>query len=202
MATATKTARATKTTKPKKVAAAAKVKTEAPAAAFARHLTEWDARARGAMGGEERLAGRLRVSLGALLAIGSTERDVLSRAARTVLDTESDDWLFGAKASRARKVLVAHYRTVATTREVPGDMRDLVAFTLVSLHIGLLVRLVHDRSKGSAQTRALVDVTVDLAPTLAILFASPFAVVARKKILKGLLAGGVLPPELAKLARG
>lgn len=187
--------------KTSRVAASEASEERGAAAAFARHLIDWDSRARTMMVSEERLAGRLRASLEALLAIPRAERDVLSRAARTVLDTESGDWLFAAKASPARKVLVAHYRLVATTREVPADMRDLVAFTLVTLHLGLLARLVHDRSRNAAQTRALVDVTVDLAPTLAILFASPFAVVARKKILKGLLAGGVLPPELAKLAR-
>lgn len=168
---------------------------EALALAFyGEHIARHDEVARKALETRSSLAERIEAALLVGIDVRAADRPVLLVMARTVLDADNPISLFSAETAALRARSIALFREVADVPEVEESLRDPLALALWALHLGVLLRFVHDTSPGQMETRRLVEGASRLAAELTTMLSLPFLEELRREILEVLGQGGLLRP--------
>jgi AcrR family transcriptional regulator len=122
----------------------------------------------------------------ARLDVLAKDRRILSGLFRSIADPTASLSIFGAEARAVREDSIRQFDDALATSPPaaaldPGARRVLV-LALWSLHMGMILYFIHDRSPKAEKTRALVDRTLDLvcgvlpiAPDLAPIFGTQIA---------------------------
>jgi len=134
---------------------------------------------------------RLGVCFHARLDVLSRDRKLLAALFHTIADPHTEVSIFGEGTRSVREDSIALFaRAIApasVTAALDDATRRVLVLALWSLHMGVLLYFVHDRSRGQHKTHALVDHTLDLvcsvlpiAPELAPVFGDRIAAVLRE----------------------
>jgi AcrR family transcriptional regulator len=125
-----------------------------------------------AWGADVPLAERLRVIFRAKLVILKDDRRFLSALFRYVAEPDHPLGVFSARTRGVRERSVALFEAAADGVVAP-PLRRVFADAAWLAHLGLLLRFLHDPSKGSSATFALADFVADTAARLAQLASVP-----------------------------
>jgi AcrR family transcriptional regulator len=131
---------------------------------------------------------RLGVAFHARLDVLARDRKLLSGIFHSIADPAADISIFGKRTKRVRDDSIRLFsEAVAPSPAVAAldeRSRRILDLSLWSLHMGVLLYFVHDRSKGQMRTRHLIDQTLDMvcgllpiAPELAPMFGGPVATI-------------------------
>lgn len=160
-------------------------------ALFEEHLERHAQRATERLASAETLRERLQVALETALETRAADREVLRALAGIVLDSEGPAWLFADGTAFLRDRSIGIFREVAACDDVGDDLREPLALALWAMHLGILLRFVHDATPDHAPTRALVDAALDLVPPLVSVLGTPFAAPIRERLLRAIAESGV-----------
>ena len=115
----------------------------------------------------EDLTARVRAVFHTKLDLLAKDRKLLGTILRSVGDPDDPLSLFGASTRDVRDDSIRLFEeAVAPFTPEGGELRALLARALWSLHMGVLLYFMHDRSPGQQKTRRLVDESVGLASEL------------------------------------
>lgn len=168
---------------------------EAIALAFYRdHVERHVVTARHAIEGVTDLRERIEIALATGLDVRGPDRPLLSVMARTVVDPENPISLFAEDTTALREASIGLFREVVAVPEIPDDLRETAALALWALHLGLLLRYVHDDSPAQRKTRKLLEGAAELAAQVAPMLGWPITEPFRARLIEVLKDGGVLPP--------
>jgi AcrR family transcriptional regulator len=131
---------------------------------------------------------RLGVTFHARLDVLARDRKLLSAIFHSIADPGADISVFGKKTKRVRDDSIRLFSEAVSPSPAIAALdpaaRRILDLSLWSLHMGVLLYFVHDRSKGQMKTRRLVDQTLDMvcgllpiAPELAPMFGGPIATI-------------------------
>lgn len=129
---------------------------------------------------------RLGAAFHARLDVLARDRKLLSGLFRSIADPSADLSIFGERTREVREDSIRLFAEAASTSEAVASLDDaarrVLALSLWSLHMGMILYFIHDRSPRQAKTRALVDHSLDLvcnvlpvAPQLAPMFGGQIA---------------------------
>jgi AcrR family transcriptional regulator len=138
---------------------------------------------------ERTLRGRIGVVVHAKIDLLSRDRKLLGALFRRLADPDDDVSIFGAATADVRVRSVATFDRALGDAPFDGETRAVVALAFWALHLGHILFLVHDRSRGHAKTRALVDTSLDFACSLA---ESPLASMIAQQLSPMLRDAGLL----------
>jgi AcrR family transcriptional regulator len=133
---------------------------------------------------------RLGVTFHARLDVLARDRKLLSGLYRSIADPAADISIFAKKTKRLRddsiRLFAEALAPSPAVAALDADARRVLELSLWSLHMGVLLYFVHDRSKGQEKTRRLVDQSLDMvcallpiAPELAPMFGGQVASILR-----------------------
>lgn len=159
-------------------------------ALFDEHLERHARRARVGFASATTLRERLEVALTTSVEARATDREVLRALAGIVLDSEGPAWLFAEGTSDLRERSIGLFREVAACEDVSDELREPLALALWAMHLGILLRFVHDGSRDHAPTRALIDAALDLVPPLVSILGTPFAAPIRDRLVRAIVESG------------
>ena len=127
------------------------------------------------------VAERLAAAFHGKLDVLSHDRKLLGAIFRNAGDPDDPLSVFGSGTARLRGRSTAVFAEALAPLGLPAATADLLARALWLAHLGLLLYFLHDRSRGQARTRQLVDDLLALvAPALALAGSPGFApVIAR-----------------------
>jgi AcrR family transcriptional regulator len=166
---------------------------EALALAFyGEHIARHDDETRRALATRPGLRERIEAALLIGLDVRAADRPVLLVMARTVLDAANPISLFSEETRALRARSIGLFREVAEVPELDDSLKEPMALALWGLHLGILLRFVHDDSPGQKQTRALVEGSAKLAAEIATMLSLPLLESMRNDLLEVLRGGGLL----------
>lgn len=166
---------------------------EALAVAFyGDHIARHDELTRAAIATRSELADRIEAALLIGLDVRVADKPVMLVMARTVLDAQNPTSLFSPETEALRARSIGLFRAVADVPEVDETLKDPLALALWALHLGVLLRFVHDETPGQKETRALIAGAARLAAEVSTLLSSPFLEAMRTDLLATLRQGGLL----------
>lgn len=166
---------------------------EALALAFyGEHIARHDEETRRALASRPGLRERIEAALLVGLDVRAADRPVLLVMARTVLDATNPISLFSSETSALRARSIGLFREVAEVPEIDESLKEPLALALWALHLGVLLRFVHDDSPGQKETRAIVEGSARLAAEIATMLSLPLLEAMRDDLLSTLRAGGLL----------
>jgi AcrR family transcriptional regulator len=167
-----------------------------PMALYAEHITKHAELAREALKTRTDLAERIETAMLTGLDARANDRAVLKGMARSALDFDSSASLFAKETSALRDASIALFREVVERDEVLEELRGPLALALWSLHLGVLLRFVHDESPGQKETRLLIEKSARLVRDLVFMLGLPFVEPLRASLLDVLTQGGLLNATL------
>lgn len=85
------------------------------------------------------------------------DRKLLVAIFRGAADPDSETSFFGAATENVRRESIALYDEALADAVPDARTRELLALSLWSLQMGILLYFLHDRSPGAKKTRALAD---------------------------------------------
>jgi hypothetical protein len=88
---------------------------------------------------------------------------------------------------------VALFADVLAGERLPADVRAAAPGLLWTLHMGVLLFFLYDRSPDQRRTRRLIDAAVDLVVDFRRIVTSPLARPLRRRVLGMLAEAGLLP---------
>jgi len=153
---------------------------------YHRTQEEHSRRAREAMAQAEDLRGKIGAVFKTKLEVLQKDRKVLGAIFKSVADPEDPMSLFGSAAKEVRDESIRLFDEALDGADLDPPTRALAARAFWSLHMGVLLYFLHDRSPRQEKTRELTDGALDLAVPL--LAAAP-------------MLSGVLAPLAGVLAR-
>jgi AcrR family transcriptional regulator len=127
---------------------------------------------------------RLATLLETKLTLLAGDRKLLAALFGDLGDTANPLSVFGKKTLAIRERSVAQFVSLLRDTPVPDDLREPLGRALWLSHLGVFLHFVHDRSKGHARTRRLVETLVELATTGLPLLAHPQALPVRGRLLE------------------
>jgi AcrR family transcriptional regulator len=144
---------------------------------------------------------RLGAAFHARLDVLARDRKLLSGIFRSIADPSAELSIFGERTRHVREDSIRIFDdAISTAKEIAAldeTARRVLVLALWSLHMGVILYFIHDRSRGQEKTRALVDRSLDLvagllplAPQLGPMFGDAIAT-----ILSGAGLLGVVPVE-------
>ena len=139
---------------------------------------------------------RVGAAFHAKLDVLARDRKLLSGLFRSIADPSAEVSIFGDRTRTIRDESIALFdRAIAPAAEVASiddDARRVLVLALWSLHMGVILFFIHDKSRGQEKTRALVDRSLDLvvgllplAPQLAPMFGDAIGAILRDAGLLG-----------------
>lgn len=167
-----------------------------PMALYEEHITEHTRLAHEALKTRTELAERIEAVMLTGLDARANDRPVLLVMARTVLDFDSPASLFAKETTALRMASIGLFREVVNRDEVLPELRDPLALALWTLHLGILLRFVHDDSPGQKETRVLIEKSARLVRDLVFMLGLPFVEPLRASLLDVLTQGGLLQATL------
>ncbi len=169
---------------------------EALAVAFyGDHIARHDELARAALVSRPALVDRIEAALLVGLDVRVADKPVLVVMARTVLDAQNPISLFSKETEALRARSIALFREVADVPDVDETLKEPLALALWTLHLGVLLRFVHDDSPGQKETRALIEGAARLASEVVTMLSLPFLESLRGDLLTVMRQGGLLGPS-------
>ena len=166
---------------------------EALAVAFyGDHIARHDELTRAAIATRPELADRIEAALLIGLDVRVADKPVMLVMARTVLDAENPTSLFSTRTEALRARSIGVFRAVADVPELDETLKEPLALALWALHLGVLLRFVHDDTPGQKQTRALIAGAARLAAEVSTMLSLPFLDGMRGELLEVLRQGGLL----------
>jgi len=163
-----------------------------PMALYGEHITKHRELAHEALKTRTELAERIEAVMLTGLDARANDRAVLRVMARTVLDFDSPASLFSKESTRLREASIGLFREVVARDEVLEELREPLALALWTLHLGILLRFVHDDSPGQKETRLLIEKSACLVRDLVFMLGLPFVAPLRQSLLDVLTQGGLL----------
>jgi AcrR family transcriptional regulator len=144
------------------------------------------ARAAEAFAGTDDVRARLGAAFHTKLDVVAKDRKLLSALFTSIADPTADISIFGEKTRAVRddsiRIFADAVAPSPAVQSLDDASRRVLVVALWSLHMGVMLYFIHDRSKGQAKTRALVDRSLDLvcgllpvAPELAPIFGGQIA---------------------------
>jgi AcrR family transcriptional regulator len=133
---------------------------------------------------------RLGVAFHARLDVLARDRKLLSAIFHSIADPANDISIFGKRTKRVRDESIRLFGQAVEPSPAFAALDDaakrVLVLSLWSLHMGVLLYFVHDRSKGQEKTRRLVDQALDMvcgllpiAPELAPMFGGQVAAILK-----------------------
>ena len=176
---------------------------EALALAFyGEHIERHDLETKRALASRTDLRERIEAALLIGLDVRAADRAVLLVMARTVLDATNPISLFsagtGPAALRARSIGL--FREVAEVPELEESLKEPFALALWAMHLGVMLRFVHDESPGQRETRAIIAHAARLAAEIATLLSLPLLESMRNDLVSLFREGGLLGADRASAA--
>lgn len=134
---------------------------------------------------------RLGIAFHARLDVLARDRKLLSAIFHSIADPSTDISIFGKKTKRVRDESIRLFSEAIEPSPAFAALDDaakrVLVLSLWSLHMGVLLYFVHDRSKKQEKTRRLVDQSLDMvcgllpiAPELAPMFGGQVAAILRE----------------------
>lgn len=160
-------------------------------ALFEEHLERHAASARARFDVTMSLRERLEVALETAVETRVADREALRALAAIVLDSDGPAWLFADGTAPLRDRSLGIFREVARCDDVLDELREPLAVALWAMHLGILLRFVHDPSPDQAPTRSLIRAALDLVPPLVSVLGTSFAAPIRERILQAIAEAGV-----------
>jgi AcrR family transcriptional regulator len=125
------------------------------------------------------------------------DRKLMGAVFRGVGDPDSEVSVFGAATSDLRKKSIDEFAEVLAgspdAKGLPADVRALLPSALWALHMGLILYLIHDRSRRWEKTTRLADGALDVVLGLTRLAAMPGLEGMRAQITALLRDAGLAP---------
>ncbi|MFO0708306.1 MAG: TetR/AcrR family transcriptional regulator [Sandaracinus sp.] len=156
------------------------------------HIARHDTETRKALASREGLAERIEAALLVGIDVRSADRPVLLVMARTVLDAKNPISLFSKETETLRARSIALFREVAEVPELDDSLKEPMALALWALHLGVLLRFVHDESPGQKETRLLAEGSARLAAEIATILSLPLLSGLREDVIGVMRQGGLL----------
>lgn len=133
---------------------------------------------------------RLGSAFHARLDVLERDRKLLSAIFHSIADPSTDISIFGKRTKRLRDESIQLFGLAVEPSPAVAALDDaakrVLVLSLWSLHMGMLLYFVHDRSKGQEKTRRLVDQALDMvcgllpiAPELAPMFGGQLAAILK-----------------------
>lgn len=119
------------------------------------------------------LAARLGVYLHAVLHALDPYKAFISRIFAVAADPDSPLSPFGDASVDIRAQSIARYAALLEGISLAPALQNRAPTLLWMLHMGIILRYIHDRSENATQTHALIDQVVPLVVQLLQLFSSP-----------------------------
>jgi len=163
-------------------------------ALFDEHLERHARRASAGFAGATSLRERLEVALSTGIEVRATDREVLRALSGLVLDADGPAWLFADGTAPLRNRSIGLFREVVDCDDVGPTLREPLALALWAMHLGILLRFVHDGSRDHGPTRALIDAALDLVPPIVSVLDTPFAAPIRDRLLRAIEDSGFAQP--------
>jgi AcrR family transcriptional regulator len=134
---------------------------------------------------------RLGVAFHARLDVLARDRKLLSAIFHSIADPSAEISIFGKKSKRVRDESIRLFEQAVEPSAAFAALDDaakrVLVLSLWSLHMGVLLYFVHDRSKKQERTHRLVDQALDMvsgllpiAPELAPIFGSQVAAILKE----------------------
>jgi AcrR family transcriptional regulator len=157
------------------------------------------ARCRSAFASSRDLRDRLRTALHSKLDIMQDDRRLLRALFRYGGEPEHALSWFGPATRHQREMSIQVFAEALEGERLPEDVRDAAPTLLWTLHMGVLLYFLFDRSKGQRRTRQLIDAAVGFVVDMKRLVTSPLLRPVRRRVMTILrdaeLIGG---PEAAE----
>lgn len=147
---------------------------------------------RAALATRSELADRIEAALLIGLDVRVADKPAMRVLARTVLDAENPSSLFSPETEALRARSIGLFRAVADVPEIEESLKEPLALALWALHLGVLLRFVHDDTPGQKETRALIEGAARLAAEVTTMLSLPFLDAMRAELLDVLRQGGLL----------
>jgi hypothetical protein len=125
---------------------------------------------------------------------------VLLVMARTVLDATNPISLFSERSAELRARSIGLFREVAEVPEIEESLKEPFALALWAMHLGVMLRFVHDESPGQRETRAIIAHAARLAAEIATLLSLPLLESMRNDLVSLFRQGGLLGADRASAA--
>lgn len=133
---------------------------------------------------------RLGIAFHARLDVLARDRKLLSAIFHSIADPSADISIFGKKTMRVRDESIRLFGQAVLPSPAYAALDEpakrVLVLSLWSLHMGVLLYFVHDRSKKQEKTRRLVDQSLDMvcgllpvAPELAPMFGGAVATILK-----------------------
>ena len=161
------------------------------AAYYQRAQDEHNQRALAAYEGTTDLRARLRAAFHTKLEVVAHDRRILGAVLRGVGSPDDPLSIFGAATRAIREQSIATFDAALDGQALPADLRPLVARALWTLHLGVLLYFLHDRSPRQERTRKLADGALDLLLDLLSFASLPGMGPLRARLLKVLAEAGL-----------
>ena len=143
--------------------------------------------------------GDVRARLGACfhtkLDVLRKDRKLLAGLFHRLADPSASESIFGEATAAVREESIALFdeAIAASAAGLDPDSRRVLVLALFSLHLGVMLYFIHDRSPGQARTRQLIDGSLDLVSSL-LPVAPALAPVVGAQIARILAEAGLLGP--------
>ena len=138
------------------------------------------------------LRARLGVAMHTKLDILQDDRRLLAALFHYGGDPDHPLSWFGEATRRQRELSEAVFETALGNEQFPEDIRRMAPRLLWTLHMGIVLYLVFDRSRGQEKTRRLTDGALDLVVQAKRIVTNPLLRPFRKKVTVLLEDAGLL----------
>jgi AcrR family transcriptional regulator len=174
---------------------------EALALAFyGEHIEQHDLETKRALASRSELRERIEAALLIGLDVRAADKAVLLVMARTVLDATNPISLFSERSAELRARSIGLFREVAEVPEIEESLKEPFALALWAMHLGVMLRFVHDESPGQRETRAIIAHAARLAAEIATLLSLPLLESMRNDLVSLFRQGGLLGADRASAA--
>jgi AcrR family transcriptional regulator len=174
---------------------------EALALAFyGEHIERHDLETKRALASRSELRERIEAALLIGLDVRAADKAVLLVMARTVLDATNPISLFSERSAELRARSIGLFREVAEVPEIEESLKEPFALALWAMHLGVMLRFVHDESPGQRETRAIIAHAARLAAEIATLLSLPLLESMRNDLVSLFRQGGLLGADRASAA--
>lgn len=155
--------------------------------------TEHQERAAAAFREASSLRARLGVAFHTKLDILRKDRKLLTALFRYGGDRDHPLAWFGPATRRQRELSSAVFEEALGDDSLPADMREVAPLLLWTLHLGILLYFLYDRSPGQRKTRKLMDGALDLFVQALRVARFPLMMPVRRRVIALLREADLLP---------
>jgi AcrR family transcriptional regulator len=154
-------------------------------------------RARKAFATSQGLKDRLRAAYHAKVDVMAGDQRLLRALFRFGGDPDHPLSWFGPASREQRQLSIEVFDEALAGERLPDDVREAAPTLLWTLHMGVLLYFLYDRSPSYQRTRRLIDAAVDFVIDAKRIATLPLMRPVRRRVLSILRDAGLLSPALA-----